>query len=60
MTWASSAPRRAWKLRSAMLSPRYTTAWEDVLIVKDGSAGPRINRGLPVADLQQVRTLQLR
>ena len=34
LTWASSAPRRAWKLRSEMLSPRYTTQWDDVLKVR--------------------------
>ena len=33
ITYAASGRRRAWKLRSGQLSPRYTTSWEELLRV---------------------------
>ena len=33
LTFAASGSRRAWKLRSELLSPRYTTSWEELLKV---------------------------
>jgi DNA polymerase V len=33
VTYAASGIRRAWKLRSAFLSPRYTTSWDELLRV---------------------------
>jgi DNA polymerase V len=33
MTFAASGAQRPWKLRSGMLSPRYTTSWEELLRV---------------------------
>jgi DNA polymerase V len=34
VTYAASGRRRAWKLRSDQLSPRYTTDWEELLSVR--------------------------
>ena len=33
ITFAASGRKRGWKLRSDYISPRYTTAWEDLLRV---------------------------
>jgi DNA polymerase V len=33
VTFAAAGARRAWKLRSAFLSPRYTTRWDELLRV---------------------------
>jgi DNA polymerase V len=33
VTFAASGRRRAWKLRSEFLSPRYTTSWDELLQV---------------------------
>jgi DNA polymerase V len=34
VSYAASGQRRAWKLRSDQLSPRYTTDWEELLAVR--------------------------
>ena len=34
VTYAASGRRRAWKLRSDQLSPRYTTDWDELLSVR--------------------------
>ena len=33
VTFAASGRRRGWKLRSEFLSPRYTTRWDELLLV---------------------------
>ena len=33
VSFAVSGRRRAWKLRSAFLSPRFTTDWDELLLV---------------------------
>ena len=33
VTFAAAGIRRPWKLRSAFLSPRYTTRWDELLRV---------------------------
>jgi DNA polymerase V len=33
VTFAASGRRRGWKLRSEFLSPRYTTSWDELLLV---------------------------
>ena len=33
VTYAATGTRRAWKLRSEFISPRYSTSWDELLVV---------------------------